>query len=117
MPGRDAALVLVFERAEGSDAERGQGRVGREREEGRQRVRGRERGDVAVEGGVGGGGEEASERVGVGEVEGARAPEEVANVHEEAVESRDAGARGEGSGFERDFVARQDGAEPGEGGE
>lgn len=62
--------------------------------------------------------------MGVGGVEGAGAPEEVADVHEEAVEVGDMGARvgfwllgGGHGGFEGEFVGGEDGAEAGEGAE
>jgi len=80
---------------------------------------------VGCQSGEGGGGEETAESVGVGGVEGARAPEEVADVHKEAVEVGDVGARvgflvlrGSGhGGFEGEFVGGEHGTEAGEGAE
>lgn len=55
----------------------------------------------------------------VGRVEGARAEEQVARIHQGGIERFDLGlvARCAGGAFEGDFPAREEGAETGEGGE
>lgn len=126
MAGADLVLVLVLELAEGGDAERGQDRVVAEREAGREGAgggrgrRGRGRGwggrwgggGVGFEGRQQGGRQQAAGRVGVGGVEGTRPPQQVANVHEEAVEGDDVRPRLGRHRLDRDLLPRQDGAEP-----
>ncbi len=62
----------------------------------------------------GGGGEEASQGIGVCSVECSRAEEQIAHVHEETVQIGDGGEGGRGEGFQRGFLGGEDGGKAGE---
>jgi len=126
MADLDGARVrLILELAHVGDGGTAEDGGEGEAEQGREGERGVEAGDVAREEGGGGRGQEAAESVGIRRVEGARPPDAVADVHEEAVEMVDVFAgvgRGIGDGglggghgvFEGALVEGEDGAEAAE---